>query len=165
MIVVSFGIIPQPTTFTCTLHSALTMPAVGVTGKLGVAAAAVPTAGSPGGTATVPVGTTSKQVGAGGIWQVVPKKPTLPRFGSVCLVFIAAASAAPFPSQRRSKSGVANVGLPAPVVLGPTPVSNSSNTSGSVPSPIRQGRNVSVSAVIAAPPRSMPQRAGGLSGF
>lgn len=85
MIVVSFGIIPHPTSFNVTLHSAFTIPADGVAvftplDGFGVAAAAVPTAGFPGGTATVPFGTTIMQVGSGGRLHVVPKKHTSPRF-------------------------------------------------------------------------------------
>jgi hypothetical protein len=84
MIVVSFGIIPHPTTFNVTLHNAFTIPAVGdailFPAPFGVAAAAEPTAGFPGGTATVPFGTTTTHVGFGGNWHVVPKKHTSPRF-------------------------------------------------------------------------------------
>jgi len=70
MIVVSFGIIPHPTTFNVTLHSAFTIPAVGdaifCPAPFGVAAAAVPTAGCPGATGTVPFGTIAKHIGFGG---------------------------------------------------------------------------------------------------
>ncbi len=84
MIVVSFGIIPHPITFNVTLHSALIIPAVGdatlTPAPFGVAAAAVPTAGSPGGTGMVPFGATIMHTGFGGNWHVVPKKHTSPRF-------------------------------------------------------------------------------------
>jgi hypothetical protein len=77
IVVVSFGIIPQATLFNCTAQIALIIPAVGVATcfplPFGVAAAAVPTAGSPGGTGTGVVGRISApndegdvQDGAGG---------------------------------------------------------------------------------------------------
>src|SRR5262249_54246780 len=73
MIVVSFGMNPHPTTFNVTLHSALIIPAVGdatfTPAPFGVAAAAVPTAGWPGATGTVPFGATAMHCGFGGNWH------------------------------------------------------------------------------------------------
>src|SRR5215471_3229864 len=169
MIVVSFGIIPPPTTFNVTLHSAFTIPAVGdaifCPAPFGVAAAAVPTAGCPGATGTVPFGATTTHVGFGGNWQVVPKKHTSPRFWSCCLGVNAAAIPGSLPSNLRSNTGVASVtSPPAPVPPALPPLKNS-KISGSVPSPIRHGRNGSVSAALAAADRFVEHSPGGFSGF
>src|SRR5215471_14431386 len=169
MIVVSFGIIPHPTTFNVTLHSAFTIPAVGdaifCPAPFGVAAAAVPTAGCPGATGTVPFGATTTHVGFGGNWQVVPKKHTSPRFWSCCLGVNAAAIPGSLPSNLRSNTGVASVtSPPAPVPPALPPLKNS-KISGSVPSPIKHGRNGSVSAARAAADRFVEHSPGGFSGF
>src|SRR5262249_39532717 len=65
----------------------------------------------------------------------------------------------------RSNAGVASVTSPPAPMVGPLPVLKNSKISGSVPSPIRQGRNGSVSAALAAPPRSIEHSPGGFSGF
>jgi hypothetical protein len=70
-VVVSLGINAHPTKFNCTLHTALMIPEVGVAicapaEFRWLPAAAVPTAGCPGATATVPTGVTVKHCGLTG---------------------------------------------------------------------------------------------------
>ena len=117
MIVFSFGKNPQPTKFNCTAHNAFTNPVV-----VGVV--------------TNGPFTTVVHSGFAGGAQPTPNRHTRPRFTSLCLVLVH--SNGSFPSNRRSKSGFANVISPPDPVLALSPSLNSSNSVGSVPSPMQQ---------------------------
>ncbi len=69
------------------------------------------------------------------------------------------------PSNLRSNAGVVSDTSPPDPIAGPWPVLKNSNISGSVPSPIKHGRNGSVSAALAAADRFVEHNPGGFNGF
>src|SRR6185503_5331614 len=155
MSVTSFGKNPHPTKFNGTAHSAFTNPVV-----VGVVTNA-------------PATTVWHTALAGGV-HPTPRKVTFPRFRSRCLVDVH--SAASFPSNLRSKSGVANVISPPAPVPASLPPLNNSKIVGSVPSPIVQLHptaaicepvsipNAPASAAVADKPRFVSHNPGGFNG-
>src|SRR5512144_2609179 len=131
MVVTSFGKNPHPTRFNCTAHSAFINPVV-----VGVVT---------NGDATTPAHT-----GFAGGAHPTPNKHTRPRLLSRCLALVH--SVASFPSNRRSKSGVANVISPPDPVPAVCPSLNNSKIVGSVPSPMQQFEQM----VAVRPPGNTP---------
>jgi hypothetical protein len=162
MIVVSFGKNPHPTRLRFTAHNAFTTPVVvGVT-------TTVPCA-LPGDVAITVV-----HNGFAGGAHPTPKKHTRPRFRSRCRALVH--STASFPSNRRSKSGRANVTSPPDPIVGPEPSLNNSKIVGSVPSPMQHAQliapivpwitpNALVSAALAASDRLISHNPGGFNGL
>src|SRR2546426_8397061 len=105
MIVVSFGKNPHPTRLRFTAHNAFTIPVV--VGVVTTVPCALP----------VVVAITAVHSGFAGNVHPTPKKHTRPRFRSRSRTLVH--STASFPSNRRSKSGRANVTSPPEPIFVP----------------------------------------------
>jgi hypothetical protein len=162
IVVTSFGKNPHPTKLRFTEHNAFTTPVV-----VGVVTT-VPCA-LPG-----DVAITVRQAGFAGGAQPIPKKHIRPRFRSRCRALVH--STASFPSNRRSKSGRANVISPPAPVFAVNPSLNNSKIVGSVPSPMQHAQliapispwitpNAFTSAARAASDRLISHNPGGFNGL